>query len=771
MADINDNNEAIRNLNDTVLEAERQLAGLSLSLERAKEKAAKAGDELDGTAKSAAKKRQADLNVEAAQRKLEKAQKELAKTTLNYSKELLGALQGAKSFAEVTMSTTGKMGKGATDIDVFNDMISMSSNLLGGLLEKIPVVGGALGGLAEGAGTAATYLVDQLQSTYTSFNELSSIGATAGDGMQNIVRQFDHLQLPLGSFTKLIADNSTALAAMGATTQDSINAITTVAGDMKRQGLDTQFRMLGYSSEDIVDAMTEYADLQRRMGVTDVLNQKNLAQSTGTYLEELDAMAKLTGKNRQEIQEEMKARMGDARFRAMTDKMVAEGNGELATKITATITGLAEHDEQMATGLSHLMTGYASSDEAIATLRSLGSEAQGAAMALKEGQMSQEEFLTVIQQQSGRFTKNFNGIVQAMGNPDGYLDYTKQMDFRTANEGKMGEALDKSKTIQEEQMATTKGLTGSLNDTKIQIEETATTLAKLTSNSEMMANVVNLMSDAMHDFVDFLDDNFGNSRENKKNRLRGEVENKNAQLDIDIDAMTQAIANAKDPEEKALMKKQLAELTATKEANQYALSLNNLKGRQKSRAKINQEKLKNMDKDVAERLLISTGTESKIGKNILEQHTELKKRYIEEEETTTKSTKRSRGRYKKHEPDIEKPAEPTVPESKEPVTAPVEPLSRSRRKRGISKDESSIAGPKDKQTSMTRVDPGKLQVEIENPNAKDKDIEFKKLLKEFADLKNVNENTADILKTEFRKVISEISNSNRQLTKINNNTV
>jgi len=507
--------EDIQRMSDDALNAIRNLEITADASERAQRKlnAVKA----KGTA-TTEELNSAMSKAELAQRRHAEAEREAELTTRRFSKQIATTKQGLKSLGGEFLGVGKQFATGSTDITIFSDVIKTATNVVSELAGSIPVVGSYLESFGKGVGEAGAFLVERLGVTYDSFQKLSSVGATAGDGMENIVAGFERLQLPLAEYTALIGDNAELLASLGVTTHDSIEAITGASASFKTSEIGKQFRMLGYSAEDFTESMIEYSDMQRKMGQADMMDQYNLTQSTQKYLLELDAIAKITGMSRKEAENDMKSRMGDDRFRAMTAKMVANGQEDLARQMNATLTVLGKHDKDLATGLGHLMTGFASSEEATKVLVTLGSEAQTAAVAFKEGRISQEEFTNTIQKQAGAYTSSMGDLTEAVGTPQGFLDFSKMMDLSTEKYGKLGEAIDKVMVKQQEQMTALGGVTDSLNESKLNIEKSATALSSLTADSKLMADAVKIMTEAMEKATTWIKENVDADTKQEKYR-------------------------------------------------------------------------------------------------------------------------------------------------------------------------------------------------------------------------------------------------------------
>jgi hypothetical protein len=205
--------------------------------------------------------------------------------------------------------------------------------------KHVPLVGGYLGALAG--------LIDQ---NVESFRALSQVGATFGDGMNDIRAISAQAGIPLGEFTDLVSQNSQTMRLFGAGTADGARNFARLSKEL-REGPGKAFRNMGYTATELNEALIDYAEFsQNQIGVERRDNRMS-AQSAAAYLETIDQLAAVTGKRRDQIREEMNAAQADQRARLAMSRMTEEEQTRFAANLANTPPALADALNDAADGV------------------------------------------------------------------------------------------------------------------------------------------------------------------------------------------------------------------------------------------------------------------------------------------------------------------------------------------------------------------------------------------------------------------------------------
>jgi len=222
-------------------------------------------------------------------------------------------------------------------------------------LQQIPVVGGALASVFGAVAGAA-------EKTYKSFQQAAEVGANFGGSITDMIDAATGAGLTFDQFSGIIARTGQSLALLGGSTAEGAKRLAQLGRGIKDTELGDQLARMGYSTEQINEGMANYAGRLAKTGHLQGMNNAQLIESTGQYLKNLDAVSKLTGQSKKELEDARAARMKDAQFRMIASKMDAKSQEEL-NKLMDSIP--AEHREGMK---EIIATGTATSEAGKAAL-------------------------------------------------------------------------------------------------------------------------------------------------------------------------------------------------------------------------------------------------------------------------------------------------------------------------------------------------------------------------------------------------------------------
>jgi hypothetical protein len=246
----------------------------------------------------------------AKQKKANKAIDDAAKAQKKYTEELEDAVQALGAVSSgLERATLGLTGMVSTFANLGNSISSAAA-----ALNHIPIAGRMLSGVFGAVAGAA-------EKSYKAFQQSSSVGATFGGSITSMVNAAGEAGLTFEAFTAIIAKNGENLTLLGAGTEDGAKKLAKFGKEIKNSDLGNQLARLGYSTEDINEGFLKYAGYMAKSGRSQADIQQNLVAETGQYLKNLDAVSKLTGKNKEALQAEADARRQDSQFRVAEQKL------------------------------------------------------------------------------------------------------------------------------------------------------------------------------------------------------------------------------------------------------------------------------------------------------------------------------------------------------------------------------------------------------------------------------------------------------------------
>lgn len=240
-----------------------------------------------------------------------KARERAAQSLKNFSSNVgkgLNLLKGAIDLVVNTASTLSNMG---------NSMSSAAQ-----AFEVIPGAGAQLAKTFGAVGAAA-------EKTYKSFQTASSVGANFNGSISTMVKAATDAGLTFDDFSGLISQNAENLRFLGGTTAEGAKRLAELSKDVRKSQLGRDLAGLGFTTAETAEGIARMAAMQRRSGNREELNREQLISQTGSYLKNLDAVSKLTGKTKDALQKEADARMRDAQYRVAERRIIKEDRGNL----------------------------------------------------------------------------------------------------------------------------------------------------------------------------------------------------------------------------------------------------------------------------------------------------------------------------------------------------------------------------------------------------------------------------------------------------------
>ena len=156
------------------------------------------------------------------------------------------------------------------------------------------------------------------------YQTLSGIGATFGKEMANIKISAAEMGMSVKDMTDLIMKNTDGLRAFGGTTDLAISRFSKFSKAVLDNPAGTELRRLGYTASDINETLLVYNELAQQDGLNRTRSTADQVASAKDFAVELDGLAKLTGKQRKELADDMKSRRREGDVQAFLMGQSAE---------------------------------------------------------------------------------------------------------------------------------------------------------------------------------------------------------------------------------------------------------------------------------------------------------------------------------------------------------------------------------------------------------------------------------------------------------------
>jgi len=169
---------------------------------------------------------------------------------------------------------------------------------------RYPVVGLLFQGFSK--------LVGIQEENFAAYQQLSASGITFSGSLTNLRMAAANSYMKLDDFATLMKNNSSAFSQIGGSVNEGAVAFSKFSHTMLSSEVGNQLMALGYTADEANQGMITYLAAAGASNAKDLESNKSLREGAAQYLEELDRLADVTGKSRQEQDEIMKKQKLDA---------------------------------------------------------------------------------------------------------------------------------------------------------------------------------------------------------------------------------------------------------------------------------------------------------------------------------------------------------------------------------------------------------------------------------------------------------------------------
>lgn len=222
------------------------------------------------------------------------------------------------------------------------DRLSDYTAHITGLINQVPLIGPLLGGPVQ-------FLISAIDKQVDTFRELQNTGVSLGGSLMDARLAATRTGMSMESYTGILVNNSAMLTRFGGTAGAGAKTFTNLMHQM--QANREEFLLLGFTMQELGEGTANYMHQQAMLGRTELRSSKARALSVGNYIKESDKLARLTGKTREEAQQDMNAVSMDARVMGMLSVM-EEG---ARNQITATLAFVKGKNKDLGDAMTELI--------------------------------------------------------------------------------------------------------------------------------------------------------------------------------------------------------------------------------------------------------------------------------------------------------------------------------------------------------------------------------------------------------------------------------
>jgi hypothetical protein len=222
------------------------------------------------------------------------------------SRELTPAFQALKSVSSAYSSAISALAGGSNNMsDVFS---------------AFKVLPGPIGAVAGLFGT----LLKLQEQQFAAYQKLTTVGTNLGGNLDMIRVSASRMGLTMDQLAGIVSRNGDALSRLGGGTDVALKSFMNLGSELNSSPIGRHLRALGYTTEQLNEGMLQYLASSGGRTSKEMQNTNLLIQSTGAYLEELDGLARLTGKKREQQQQELDEATKNAAYQARLAGMTEE---------------------------------------------------------------------------------------------------------------------------------------------------------------------------------------------------------------------------------------------------------------------------------------------------------------------------------------------------------------------------------------------------------------------------------------------------------------
>lgn len=367
--------------------------------------------------------------------------------------------------------------------------ISAYAGALSEMTDRLGPAGKALSSVIKG-------LTSYAEQSLAEYQALTQVGATFGKELVDLKLTAAELGMSVEEMTTFIKQNSRSLRAFGGTTEQAIRNFRQLSNTVLDSAeLGTQLRRLGYTTSDINENLAVYGEISNANSRRDRMTVEQQAQAAKGFMVELDGLAKLTGKQRDQIADEMREKRRQGDVNAFLMDKTAEQQAAFMTEYQRIAGTLGQDAADLFVDMA--LRGTPTTADTQGAYLAMGEGAQAAMMEaanqFKSGNIDQ--FDSAVQNMIGsavdyQKTEEFrqaatlggiNDITSAYANASaGAYDITNALDSTAGANENATETLQRLQSeINEEQLHQMQTVTGIFDET-ISMQEDLRTLTRST---------------------------------------------------------------------------------------------------------------------------------------------------------------------------------------------------------------------------------------------------------------------------------------------------
>jgi len=248
---------------------------------------------------------------------LAKRSKETADGLSDLEEGVVKTVAGFNPLIKVISGLGGILGGlTASAIDTGKNLVDLGEKAIEGTARMSDFYG-AMKDLPLGLGIVAGLfqkIAEFQEKNLDAYRQLSKSGVNFAGSLTDLRMAASEAYLTLDQFQSLVKENSDTFARMGGTVNDGAKNFVKFSHALIDSDVGDRLMALGMTTEELNSGLAGYIKSTGGRNAAEMKDTKALSQAAGEYLTQLDQLAQLTGKSREELEKQQEEAAQDAAY-------------------------------------------------------------------------------------------------------------------------------------------------------------------------------------------------------------------------------------------------------------------------------------------------------------------------------------------------------------------------------------------------------------------------------------------------------------------------
>lgn len=201
-------------------------------------------------------------------------------------------------------------------VSLFTDMAGSTSGVFGALAQQKGIVGAF--------GRSLQLVSEFNEAQLEVYRNINSSGVNFAGNLNDLRLSAAAMELTMTEFASMMKENSSSFAKMGGSANEGAQNFKRLSQAMFQGDVGNKLKALGFTSEQVNQGMINYIAATGGRNAKEMQDTDRLAKSAQNYMQNLDALAVITGKSREEQEEAMKQASANAAFQSYLNTLSEE---------------------------------------------------------------------------------------------------------------------------------------------------------------------------------------------------------------------------------------------------------------------------------------------------------------------------------------------------------------------------------------------------------------------------------------------------------------